>query len=442
MERLTRRQRNRLLFLTAVLLIVISIELILNPFSRYHSENTGILRIGVFSDSLWGEDNGFAHIILNEAIEKFEKKNPGVSVMYESGIRRQDYSEWLSNQILKGTAPDAFFVLDEDFEYLADVGALQEISSFILEDAAFEAGVYYRATYEAGKREGIQYALPYECSPEIMVVNVSILEAENIPMPGDDWTWEDCFDLCKRVTGPRENASGYQFGISEYGWESCFCSNDVVLFSEKGDRCYLTDEKAGESIAFLDRLGRLTAKKTNVQPSFSDGNVLFQPMSYTAYNAYIRNPIHMGVDDRFVWKIHTMPAGPHGGNNSKLKTQLLAMNSQSSKKGLAWELMKTLTSDPDVQNEIFKYSEGLSVLKDVTFTPADGSRPTTPTEEERKTLAAAMEHSVNRQRFRGKENAFQQIDLAVSDILAGSGNIRMEQIIYNRKINNYLQQQS
>lgn len=52
----------------------------------------------------------------------------------------------------------------------------------------------------------------------------------------------------------------------------------------------------------------------------------------------------------------------------------------------------------------------------------------------------AMEHAVNSQRFRGKEEAFQQIGIAVSDILTGSGNIKMEQIIYNRKINNYLQQ--
>jgi multiple sugar transport system substrate-binding protein len=52
----------------------------------------------------------------------------------------------------------------------------------------------------------------------------------------------------------------------------------------------------------------------------------------------------------------------------------------------------------------------------------------------------AMEHSLSHQRFRHKEEAYQQIDIAVSEILAGSGNIRMEQIIYNRRINNYLQQ--
>ena len=63
-----------------------------------------------------------------------------------------------------------------------------------------------------------------------------------------------------------------------------------------------------------------------------------------------------------------------------------------------------------------------------------------PNKDDQKILAMAMEHSLSHQRFRHKEEAYQQIDIAVSEILAGSGNIRMEQIIYNRRINNYLQQ--
>ena len=437
MEEFTRQQKARLGLLAALLMIVFAAGLILNPFGRFYSENTGILRVGVFSDSPWGEKNGYAHRILNEAIGIFEQAHPGVSVVYESGILRRDYSEWISNEILKGTAPDVFFVLDEDFEYLADVGAVQDLALFTSGDVSFDPDVYYRAAYEAGRRRNIQYALPYECSPEIMVVNTSILQAEGIDMPEKDWTWEDCYRICRKVTGPRDNASGYQFGISEYGWESCFYSNDVTLFSEEGDQCYLTDERVGEAIGFLDRLGSLTARATNVQPSFSDGNVLFQPMSYSAYNAYIRNPIHMGVGEDFVWKIHTMPAGPHGGNSSHLQTQLLAMNMMSSKKELAWEFMKTLTADPEVQKEIYLYSEGISVCRDIRG-PESASEGE---EDSREILALAMEHAVNRQRFRGKEDAGQQIDIAVDEILAGSGNIRMEQIIYNRKINSYLQQQ-
>ena len=52
MEHFTKRQKDRLTLLVAALMIIFSVELILNPFGRIYSENTGILRIGVFSDSL------------------------------------------------------------------------------------------------------------------------------------------------------------------------------------------------------------------------------------------------------------------------------------------------------------------------------------------------------------------------------------------------------
>ena len=115
MEQLSKQQRESLSLIAAVLMSIFAVALVLNPFSRFYSENRGIVRIGVFSDSPWGESNGYAHRILNDAIEIFQRDNPGVSVVFESGIRRQDYSEWLSNEILKGTAPDVFFVLDEHF---------------------------------------------------------------------------------------------------------------------------------------------------------------------------------------------------------------------------------------------------------------------------------------------------------------------------------------
>ena len=49
------------------------------------------------------------------AIKKFEKEHPGVKVHYETGIRKEDYSEWLDRKILEGETPDVFMVLSDDF---------------------------------------------------------------------------------------------------------------------------------------------------------------------------------------------------------------------------------------------------------------------------------------------------------------------------------------
>ena len=62
-----------------------------------------VLTIGVYSGSYWNTPNGNCYQILDEAISLFEESHPGVKVEYASGIPAGSYSEWLAEQILKGT---------------------------------------------------------------------------------------------------------------------------------------------------------------------------------------------------------------------------------------------------------------------------------------------------------------------------------------------------
>ena len=61
--------------------------------------NTITLELGVFSGSNWGVPSGESYKIIDGAIERFEKKYPGVKVEYESGIMKSDYSSWLSDRL-------------------------------------------------------------------------------------------------------------------------------------------------------------------------------------------------------------------------------------------------------------------------------------------------------------------------------------------------------
>ena len=93
----------------------------------------------MFSDSYWEVQNGYSYRILEDAIRIFEKQNPGIQVDYVSGVLKADYTEWLSEQILSEEAPDLFFVLAEDFNDLAEIGALKDITSLIEKDKTFNS---------------------------------------------------------------------------------------------------------------------------------------------------------------------------------------------------------------------------------------------------------------------------------------------------------------
>ena len=134
-----------------------------------------------------------------------------------------------------------------------------------------------------------------------------------------------------------------------------------------------------------------------------------------------------------------MPAGPSGDNFSRLDTLYVALSSRTSQEEAAWELMKILTSEKEIQKEIFDYSEGIAPLVDVTESEetADMILEGTGTAFNMDTLHRAMEKSVTPPRFAGYEDAREQVSIAVRSILDSNSNVQMEQIIWNRTINNY-----
>ena len=401
-----------------------------------------VITVGVFSDSYWEVQNGHAYQILEDAIARFEEQCPGVQVTYVSGIMKEDYSEWLSEQIMRGTAPDVVFMPGEHFNDFAEAGALKDLTPFIEKDEEFHPETYYTSAYEYGTYEGIQYALPYECAPKLMFVNKSILTAEGIEMPGDEWTWDDFYRICRQVTKDTDgNGTVDQFGVVGYTWEDAFDSNAVRLFDEKGTECRLTDPKAGEAIAFIERMEGLNSGYSVPDKEFALGNVAFQPMLFSEYRAYKSYPLSIKKYTGFEWDCLRMPAGPAGANVSRLDTLTVAMNASTVHAGQAWELMKFLTGDPAVQSEIFDYSEGVSVQKEIvesektrvlfTDNPDTGNLSLTM-------LSEAVEQAVVVPRFHDYKEAVAEADRAVRAILDSSSNINMETIIQNRNVNNYL----
>lgn len=404
-----------------------------------------VIRVGVFSDSYWKVQNGYSYQILEDAIAEFEKQHPGTRVEYVSGIIREDYSEWLSEQMMRGTAPDIFFVPGEHFNDFAEAGVLMDLTRLIEEDGEFSPERYYTSAYAYGNYEGVQYALPYECAPKLMFVNKSILEQEGIGMPGNEWTWEDFYRICREVTKDTDrNGIIDQFGVVGYTWEDAFDSNGVTLFDKKGTECYLTDERAKAGISFIGKLEELNGGYSISNKEFALGNVAFQPMLFSEYRAYKSYPLSIKKYSGFEWDCLTMPAGPEGRNISRLDTLTLSMSRSTIHKQEAWELMKLLTGDGKIQSEIFRYSEGVSVLREVVESEENQGfltrNPDTGNAPGLFLLSDAVEQAVVTARFHDYDRAVGEADRAVRSILEGSSNINMETIIQNRKVNRYLKE--
>ena len=344
----------------AVLLALLTVTLCAACYARELQKEV-TLTIGVYAGSYWKTPNANSYQILDNAIRRFEARNPRVHVKYVSGITPDSYSEWLAEQILLGKEPDLYFVLPEDFNLLVSAGALAKLDGLMEADPAFEASLFYPPCLRSGVFENAQYALPLESVPTLMFVNKTLLEEKGIPMPEDDWTWEDFYRICQQVTDVEEK----RFGVYDYTWLNALYANGASLFSEDGAACYLSDSKIQNAIQFVMSLEDLNGGYAVTSRDFDLGNVAFRPFLFSEYRAYQPYPWRVKKYSGFEWDCVCMPAGPDGDNVSELHTTLLGVSSRTRRQSLAWEFAKTLSLDEEAQKELYQYSSGISPLRNV-----------------------------------------------------------------------------
>jgi multiple sugar transport system substrate-binding protein len=343
--------------------------LILGILFGYHmlQPETITLEFGMFAGSNWDVADANSYAIIDKAIEKFEKEHKNVKIHYYSGILKEDYSEWFSRQMLTGKMPDVFMILTNDFDKFSSMGVIKNLDLLMANDNDFNSSDYYATTLNTGKYLGAQYALPYQTVPELMFVNKTLLKKDGIDIPNNNWTWNDMYRICSNVTKD-SNKDGIldQFGMYGYSWMEAAYSNGANFFNSSGTEANFTDEKVLDSIKFTKQLYDLNRGTKTTLKDFDSGNVAFRPFLFSDYRTYKTYPYKLKKYNQFQWDCITLPAGPNGGNTSIINTLLMGISNETSHEELAWEFLKTLTYDQEIQMDIFRYSQGVSVQKKVT----------------------------------------------------------------------------
>ena len=176
-----------------------------------------LVRLGVYAGSSWDVPTQTEEKVLDQAIARFEKTHPGVKIVYESGIPKNQYASWLANQILHGQEPDLYMVSSTELPVLAARGAVEDLTPLM--DKQVDPSHFYPVALEAGKYKNRQYALPFESNPVLMCVNKDLLEKEGIAIPKEGWTLEEFYTICQKVTRDTDGDGELdQFGITDYTW--------------------------------------------------------------------------------------------------------------------------------------------------------------------------------------------------------------------------------
>ena len=343
-----------------VVLVLVLVSGILS-FALWSSSHEKVLRIGVYAGSSWDVPNSRENKAMDSLIKKFEKTHPHVKVVYESGIPKKDYADWLAEQVLKGEQPDLFMVPGNDFSMLASAGALKSLDTLLTDD---ERTAFYPVAYEAGQYQGVSYALPVESNPIMMCVNKDLLEKEGISIPESGWTLADFYEICKKVTKDT-NGDGVvdQYGITDYTWQQALIAYGGHLTDKSGIN--VDSPEMHQALAFMSKLDMLSQHYKVTSHDFDEGRVAFYPMSLAQYRTYKPYPYHVAKYSSFSWTCIPMPTANSKVMGTQVKTSLFGMSSNTKQEKLAWEFMLLLSQDKESQQNLFEKSQGTSVLPSV-----------------------------------------------------------------------------
>lgn len=409
-----------------------------------HLRKNITLEFGMFTGSNWDVAQANSFTIIDKAIAKFEHTHPGVTVHYYSGIRKDDYSEWFSRKLLAGEEPDIFMVLGTDFNQFASMGVMKNLETFIEEDADFEPEKYFTSAFVSGQYESVQYALPYETVPTLMFVNKTLLTQEGIDMPEENWTWDDFYEICKKVTRDTDGDGVLdQFGSYNYDWMDALCSNGGGVFNTKGTEAALTDSRVVEAVKYVRSINDLYGGEKLTQEDFNGGLVAFMPLTFAEYRTYKTYPYKIRKYANFQWDCVTMPAGKQGGNISQVDSLLMGISANTKEEKLAWEFLKLLTYDEESQMNIFYDSQGASVLKEVTESQQMEQVVQEDMEEgdtviNGKLLGRVIEEGHVEPQFKKYEQAMSLTDSEINKILEEEKDVDSNLKILQRTINGYL----
>lgn len=405
-----------------------------------------ILEFGMITGSNWDVANANSFVIIDQAIERFETEHPGVKIHYYSGVRKDDYSEWFSRKLLAGKEPDVFMVLGTDFNQFSSMGVMKNLEPLMGKDPDFDEENYFSSSLRSGQYGEVQYALPYETVPTLMFVNKTLLAKEGIAMPNPDWNWDTMYNICRKTTKDLDGDGVLdQFGCYNFGWMDAVYSNGGEIFEADGKESNFTDEKVVESIQFVRRLNDLYQGQKVTQEDFNAGNVVFMPLTFAEYRTYKTYPYKIKRYANFQWDCITMPAGYQGGNLSQVDSLLIGISAHTKHEQLAWEFLKLLTYDEKIQTEIFRSSQGASVLKKVTESKEMESIVQEDMEESDTVISGSLlgriiEEGQIEPQFKRYEQALALADSEIGQILENDETIDSSLKILQRTVNSYLQQ--
>ncbi|HHV83499.1 MAG TPA: sugar ABC transporter substrate-binding protein [Tepidanaerobacter syntrophicus] len=146
---------------------------------------------------------------LQELKARFEELNPDIELEFNQ--IGTGYADKMLTIISGGgdSVPDVIMLAMDKVPLFASKGAIVDLDKYITQEYKDSL---YPMVLDACTYNGKVYAVARDVTTFVMYLNKALFEADNIPIPDDDWTVDEFLDIAKKLTKYDKNGKPIQWG--------------------------------------------------------------------------------------------------------------------------------------------------------------------------------------------------------------------------------------
>ncbi|RDW21430.1 sugar ABC transporter substrate-binding protein [Oceanobacillus arenosus] len=295
----------------------------------------------VLEVALWDEN---VKSTVNASIEAFKEKHPDVEVKV-TYTPYANYWTKLKTSLGGGSGPDVFWMNGPNFYKYSTDGLIKSLEPFIKEDEEFNKDAYLPAVVDLYSMEEELYAAPYFTDSVGLYYNKQLFDDAGIDYPDESWTWEDIETEGAKLTNPDEGVFGYaaHTTVNQQGYYNLIHQAGGYVISEDKTKSGFDSPEAKEAFAFLKNLIDKGISPSTQNQIETESKQLFMSNKLAMLPAISVNTpeLHEALGD----KLAVAPL-PKGKQEASIVHGIgWAMNDKVENEDLAWDLMKSLTSE-------------------------------------------------------------------------------------------------
>lgn len=204
--------------------------------------------------STWGNPDELGRY--DEFNKAFMERHPGIEVVLQPVPDYGDYHPKLLAQLTSGTAPDVFYIGDDNIGKFVDAGVLEAIHERMASsDSVVPASAFFDGLFGAARKDGSTFGIPVDCNPDVLWYDKQALTAAGISddpatlAEDDKWTVETFLGMMDKLRDAGMTGAIYwNYWATHWSWIS---ANGGRSWSENGEFVLPDDQTAVAALKVL-----------------------------------------------------------------------------------------------------------------------------------------------------------------------------------------------